>query len=78
MKTAISLPDSVYEAADDLAHRLGVSRSRLYATAIARYVAENQDAEITQRLNAVYTTEVSAMDATLTEMQSQALANSEW
>jgi predicted DNA-binding protein len=34
MKTAISLPDEVFESAEQLAKRLGKSRSELYALAI--------------------------------------------
>jgi len=34
MKTAISLPDELFKAAEFPARRLGVSRSRLYATAL--------------------------------------------
>jgi metal-responsive CopG/Arc/MetJ family transcriptional regulator len=40
MKTAISLPNDVFESADELAQRLGISRSELYATAVAEYLAE--------------------------------------
>jgi len=35
MKTAISLPDKLFESADALARRLGLSRSQLVATALA-------------------------------------------
>lgn len=35
MKTAISLPDDLFVRADELAARRGVSRSQLYAEAIA-------------------------------------------
>lgn len=54
MKTAISLPDDLFAAAEALAGRLGLSRSQLYATALARFVAEQERASITARLNAVY------------------------
>lgn len=54
MKTAISLPDDLFAAAEALAGRLGVSRSQLYATALARFVSEQERAGITARLNAVY------------------------
>lgn len=54
VKTAISLPDDLFEAAEALAGRLGLSRSQLYATALARFVAEQQRAGLTARLNAVY------------------------
>ncbi|MDZ7631520.1 MAG: hypothetical protein U5K74_09270 [Gemmatimonadaceae bacterium] len=40
MKTAISLPDALFDEADAVAYRLGVSRSQLYATALAEYIAK--------------------------------------
>jgi len=51
MKTAISLPDELFECADALAHRLGVSRSELYATAVAEFLAKHQDAKVTERFS---------------------------
>ncbi len=54
MKTAISIPDATFVAADTLAKRLGLSRSELYATAVARFVELNHAAGVSQRLNAVY------------------------
>ncbi len=54
MKTAISLPDSLFESAEAMATRLGISRSQLYATALAEFIAEHEDASITARLDAVY------------------------
>jgi metal-responsive CopG/Arc/MetJ family transcriptional regulator len=37
MKAAVSLPDDLFAAADALASRLGVSRSRLIALALAEF-----------------------------------------
>ena len=54
MKTAISIPDELFEAADALAQRMGISRSRLYADAVAEHLAKHRDEEVTQRLDAVY------------------------
>ena len=51
MKTAISLPDDLFESADALAERLGLSRSELYATAVAEYLAKHRDEDVTGRLN---------------------------
>jgi metal-responsive CopG/Arc/MetJ family transcriptional regulator len=42
MKTAISIPDELFGAAETVAKRLGVSRSELYATALAAYIREHQ------------------------------------
>lgn len=53
MKTAISLPDDLFEEADGLAARLGKSRSQLYAEAIAEYVARFDAETVTDRMNQV-------------------------
>jgi len=54
MKTAISLPDPVFRSAEQLAARLGISRSELYCRAIRELLARHDDAAITQQLDAVY------------------------
>ena len=54
MKTAISVPDDVFRAAERLARRLGLSRSELFARAVALYVANYQQQDVTERLNAVH------------------------
>lgn len=38
MKTAISLPDAVFQRAERVADRLGLSRSHLYAVALEQYL----------------------------------------
>jgi len=53
MKTAISLPDQLFEEAETLARRLGKSRSQLYAEALAAYVGCHDEGEVTQRLDRV-------------------------
>src|SRR5207245_3739515 len=42
MKTAVSLPDDVFDQAERLARRLRKSRSALYREAIAEYVARHE------------------------------------
>lgn len=59
MKTAISLPDNLFKSGDSLAKRLGISRSELYARALADFVAKYKASQLTQRLNAVYAEEES-------------------
>jgi predicted transcriptional regulator len=48
MKTAISLPDSIFEAADTLAEKLHVSRSKLYVMALEKFIRDNQETETTK------------------------------
>lgn len=78
MKTAISLPDELFAAADALAERLGVSRSRLFATALAEYLAKHQTQKLTDRLNAVYVAESSTLDPALRRAQARSLGADEW
>ena len=47
MKTAISLPDEVFEEAERLASRLKVSRSELYAKALQDFVRRHAPDAIT-------------------------------
>lgn len=78
MKTAISLPDDLFSAADALASRLGVSRSELYATAVAEYLAKHTASEVTARLNEVYATESSELDPAFRHAQSRTIGPDTW
>lgn len=78
MKTAISLPDDLFKSGDSLAKRMGLSRSELYARALADYVAKHKASQVTQRLNAVYATEVTVLDPALAAVQSVLLVRESW
>jgi metal-responsive CopG/Arc/MetJ family transcriptional regulator len=54
MKTAISIPDDVFQEADHLATELKQSRSQLYSLAVREYVARHSPAKVTAALDAVY------------------------
>ena len=54
MKTAISLPDKVFFAAEDAAQEMGISRSSFYVNAITDYLEKNNGKRITEKLNEVY------------------------
>lgn len=54
MKTAISIPDTEFEAAERLAKRLRMSRSQLYRRAITDFVARHAETRVTEKLNEVY------------------------
>ena len=78
MKTAISLPDEIFESADALAERLGLSRSELYATAVAEYLAKHRDEDVTGRLNDVFSDEASGIDPALRSAQTRSASSGEW
>ena len=71
MKTAISIRDEVFEAAEHTARDLGMSRSELYATAVKEFVARHRSQRVTERLDAVYADSDSSsrLDEGLGEMQ---------
>ena len=78
MKTAISLPDDIFEAAEDLARELGVSRSRLYTLAVEKFVAHHRDDDVTERLNAIYGEIEAALDPVLADLQGRSVPPGEW
>jgi len=78
MKTAISVPDPVFSAAERLARKLGISRSQLYSAALRQFIEEHDEAAITAKLNDVYTTESSELDPVFKSIQSRSLAREPW
>ena len=79
MKTAVSIPDKVFNSAEKLARRLGKTRSEVYAKAVQDYVERHQDDEVTAKLNTVYTSESSKLDPVLQDLQTQSLIkNNPW
>ena len=78
MKVAISLPDPVFSAAEQLAQRLRVSRSQLYARAIAEFLDKRQESLITQQLDAVYAANDSKLDPVLANAQIGAIGREAW
>jgi hypothetical protein len=54
MKTAVSLPDKVFYAAEKTAEYMGISRSALYLNAITDYLKKNDKSWITEKLNEFY------------------------
>ncbi|MGH8220053.1 MAG: CopG family ribbon-helix-helix protein [Steroidobacteraceae bacterium] len=80
MKTAISIPDALFREAETLAKRRGISRSELYATAIADYVKDERFLGVREQLDAVYEAQpkASEIDPELTTMQSQSLPRERW
>jgi metal-responsive CopG/Arc/MetJ family transcriptional regulator len=78
VKTAISIPDAVFEEAEVLARRLRVSRSGLYTSAIQSYLQRFDDREVTRRLDAIYARESSRVDPALDALQWGSLVDEGW
>jgi metal-responsive CopG/Arc/MetJ family transcriptional regulator len=77
MKTAISLPDELFADADRFAAKIGISRSQLYATALAEYLARHRDGDVTAALDRVYGTP-SLSDDELGAAARDSLRRAEW
>ena len=79
MKTAISIPDELFRAADRAAARLGLSRSQLYQRAIARFLEKESASRITEALDELYgSAEAPALDPVLDRMQRAGLHPEPW
>ncbi len=78
MKTAISIPDPIREAAEQLAHQLGVTRSDLYASAVSSFVKPHPEDQITAQLDNLYASEESFLDAVSTQLQALSVLQENW
>lgn len=76
MKAVVPIPDPVFSAADRLAERLGMTRSKLYAIAVERFLQEHADDAVTAKLNEVYAREPSVLDPVLQSIQTRSVAGS--
>jgi metal-responsive CopG/Arc/MetJ family transcriptional regulator len=78
MKTAVSLPEDLFLQAEATARKLRVSRSQLYATAIAEFLDRTQSERVTERLNEVYASAPAKVDTALHRAQLKSLGDNSW
>lgn len=78
MKTAISIPDEVFDGAEVLSQRMGISRSELYTKAIGSFMKKHLRKGITEELNKVYPGQDSRLDPILGQLQSASLGKETW
>jgi hypothetical protein len=80
VRTAISIPDAIFDDAERLAKRRGWSRSELYAHAVADFVKAERFLGVRERLDTVYgkDCEVSRLDPLLQRWQLQSLVWEIW
>jgi metal-responsive CopG/Arc/MetJ family transcriptional regulator len=77
MKTAIFIPDELFQAAEQFARRHRMSRSELYAKALQQYLQEHRSQAITEQLDAIYATASSTLDSALAHMQTRSIRRAE-
>jgi hypothetical protein len=78
MKTAISVPNDVFQLSDRLARKLKISRSAVFAMGVKRLGEEYDDDEITARLNEFYSKEKAEIDPVLLQIAALSLPREEW
>ena len=80
MKTAVSIPDDLFEAADRMARLLGVSRSELYRRALYEYLRSKGQDVVRMKLDEVYmlNPELSESDPLIALMRDLSLPEDDW
>ena len=78
MKTAVSLPDRLFRAAEQHARRARKSRSQLYAEALAEYLARHAPDEVTEAMNRVVDQAEAEPDAFGGAAARRVLERTEW
>ena len=78
MRTTVSIPDDLFRRAESAARRLRVSRSELYAKAIADFLTRRQANAITERLNKIYSRRPAKLDPGLHRAQLKSLDKEPW
>jgi metal-responsive CopG/Arc/MetJ family transcriptional regulator len=79
VKTAVSIPNRIYEAAEQYARRRRIPRSQVYAEALARFMAEQEsDEDLTAALNRVCQEVDTGPDEFSKAAARRALARSDW
>jgi predicted transcriptional regulator len=78
MKVAVSIPDDTFKSGERLARRLRTSRSQLYARALADFVVQHDEDEITATMNRVLEEVGSESDDFNRKASRRILRNVEW
>ena len=78
MKTAISIPDEVFNKAEEVAQNLGISIDELYTQAISDFIKSHLSNGVTDKLNQIYSQQDSYLDPIIAKMQFQSIEKEEW
>ncbi len=78
MKTAVSIPDDVFEGAERLARRTNRSRSRLFSDALKEYLARHTPDKVTEAMNTTLAQIGEEKDSFVSSAARTVLERSEW
>jgi hypothetical protein len=78
MKTAVSIPEDVFDRAERLARHTKKSRSRLFSDALKEYVARHAPDDVTEAMNRVCSEIGHSKDLFVSTAARRALERTEW
>lgn len=78
MKNELAIPSEIWEAAQQLAGKLGLSANELFATALSDFIRRYDEVDITAELDKIYSDTDSAIDLVLGAMQFTSLPQEKW
>jgi metal-responsive CopG/Arc/MetJ family transcriptional regulator len=78
MKTAVSIPDDVFQKVEQLARRGKRSRSEVFSAALREYVARHAPDEVTEAINRVCDRVGDQGDEFVAEAARRILKETEW
>ena len=78
MKTAVSIPDEVFQRAERLARRVRQSRSEVFSRALREYLARHAPDEVTEAMDRVCAEVGEQRDEFVAAAARRALERSEW
>jgi metal-responsive CopG/Arc/MetJ family transcriptional regulator len=78
MKTAISLPDNLFAAADAFAQQRDMTRSELYAKALSEYLQRHPTDNVTKKINAALKKMEGSSDQPIQEYGLESLRKLPW
>ena len=78
MKATVSIPDELFHLAESTAKKLSLSRSQLYATAIAEFLQRAQSDAVTARIDEIYSKRRTGLDPALRRAQARSITDGSW
>lgn len=78
MKIAVSIPNPIFFIAENIAKKLGISRSKLFSLAIEEFIQNHTWDDVTEKLNNIYSNQDDKLDDLIYDLQSLSIAKEDW
>jgi len=78
MKTAISVPNDIFQLSEKLAKKLKVSRSAIFAMGVKKLAEEHDEEEIIAQINRVCEKVDTSLDPAVRQYQNRILQREKW